>query len=175
MPNYIWIVAIAILTTSVCFGINWSEAIAQQSNDNSSNVVSNNSLSASILTSDAMTLPQIFNKTENSAVQITSTSPISNSLVIRNGEQIPQNVALGSGFVYDQDGHILTNYHVISDPNSVEVTFVDGDSYSAKVIGQDPYSDIAVLQITDDGFQKQFRQYAKFLSLTSRGTSYSNW
>jgi S1-C subfamily serine protease len=103
-----------------------------------------------------MTLPQIFNKTENSVVQITSTSPISNSLVIRNGEQIPQNdVALGSGFVYDQDGHILTNYHVISDPNSVEVTFVDGDSYSAKVIGQDPYSDIAVLQITDDGFQKQ--------------------
>ena len=155
MSNYIWIVAIAILTTSMCFGINWSEAIAQQSNDNSSNVVSNNSLSASILTSDAMTLPQIFNKTENSVVQITSTSPISNSLVIRNGEQIPQNVALGSGFVYDQDGHILTNYHVISDPNSVEVTFVDGDSYSAKVIGQDPYSDIAVLQITDDGFQKQ--------------------
>ena len=156
MPNYIWIVAIAILTTSMCFGINLSEAIAQQSNDNSSNVVSNNSLSESISTSDAMTLPQIFNKTENSVVQITSTSPISNSLVIRNGEQIPQNdVALGSGFVYDQDGHILTNYHVISDPNSVEVTFVDGDSYSAKVIGQDPYSDIAVLQITDDGFQKQ--------------------
>jgi serine protease Do len=155
MSNYIWIVAIAILTTCMCFGINWSEAIAQQLNDNSSNVVSNNSLSASILTSDAMTLPQIFNKTENSVVQITSTSPISNSLVIRNGEQIPQNVALGSGFVYDQDGHILTNYHVISDPNSVEVTFVDGDSYPAKVIGQDPYSDIAVLQITDDGFQKQ--------------------
>ena len=156
MPNYIWIVAIAILTTSMCFGINLSEAVAQQSNDNSSSVVSNNSLSESISTSDAMTLPQIFNKTENSVVQITSASPISNSLVIRNGEQIPQNdVALGSGFVYDQDGHILTNYHVISDPNSVEVTFVDGDSYSAKVIGQDPYSDIAVLQITDDGFQKQ--------------------
>jgi serine protease Do len=156
MPNYIWFVVIAILTTSMCFGIPLSEAIAQQSNDNSSNVVINNSLSASISASDPLTLPQIFNKTENSVVQITSTSPISNSLVIRNGEQIPQNgVALGSGFVYDQDGHILTNYHVISDPNSVEVTFVDGDSYSAKIIGQDPYSDIAVLRITDDGFQKQ--------------------
>ncbi len=156
MSNYIWFVVIAILTTSMCFGIPLSEAIAQQSNDNSSNVVMNNSLSASISASDALTLPQIFNKTENSVVQITSTSPISNSLVLRNGEQIPQNgVALGSGFVYDQDGHILTNYHVISDPNSVEVTFVDGDSYSAKIIGQDPYSDIAVLRITDDGFQKQ--------------------
>jgi serine protease Do len=156
MPNYIWFVVIAILTTSMCFGVSLSEALAQQSNDNSSNVAINNSLSASISASDALTLPQIFNKTENSVVQVTSTSPISNSLVIRNGEQIPQNgVALGSGFVYDQDGHILTNYHVISDPNSVEVTFVDGDSYSAKIIGQDPYSDIAVLRITDDGFQKQ--------------------
>lgn len=156
MPNYIWIVVIAILTTSMCFGITLSEAIAQQSNDNSSNAVINNSLSASISTSDVLTLPQIFNKTENSVVQVTSTSPISNSLVIRDGKQIPQNnVALGSGFVYDQDGHILTNYHVISDPNSIEVTFVDGDSYSAKVIGRDPYSDITMLQITDDGFQKQ--------------------
>lgn len=156
MPNYIWFVVIAILTTSMCFGVPLSEALAQQSNDNSSNFAINNSLSASISASDALTLPQIFNKTENSVVQVTSTSSISNSLVIRNGEQIPQNgVALGSGFVYDQDGHILTNYHVISDPNSVEVTFVDGDSYSAKIIGQDPYSDIAVLRITDDGFQKQ--------------------
>ena len=97
--------------------------------------------------------------------------------MIRNGEQIPQDdVALGSGFVYDQDGHIITNNHVITDPNSVEVTFVDGDSYSAKVIGKDPYSDIAVLQITDDGFQKHIPpKGCKFLSLTSRGTSYCNW
>ena len=129
--------------------------MAQLSNDNSSSDVSPNSLSSSISSSEAITLPKIFNKTENSVVQITSSSPTSNSLVIRNGEQIPQNnVALASGFVYDQDGHIITNNHVISDPNSVEVTFVDGDSYSAKVIGKDPYSDIAVLQITDDGFQK---------------------
>ena len=44
---------------------------------------------------------------------------------------------------------------MISDPNSVEVTFVDGDSYTAKIIGKDPYSDIAVLEITEDDFQKQ--------------------
>jgi serine protease Do len=155
MPNHIWIFVLAILATSLFFGIASLQAMAQLSNDNSSSDVSPNSLSSSISSSDALTLPKIFNKTENSVVQITSSSPTSNSLVIRNGEQIPQNnVALASGFVYDQDGHIITNNHVISDPNSVEVTFVDGDSYSAKVIGKDPYSDIAVLQITDDGFQK---------------------
>ena len=155
MPNHIWIFVLAILATSLFFGIASLQAMAQLSNDNSSSDVSPNSLSSSISSSEALTLPKIFNKTENSVVQITSSSPTSNSLVIRNGEQIPQNnVALASGFVYDQDGHIITNNHVISDPNSVEVTFVDGDSYSAKVIGKDPYSDIAVLQITDDGFQK---------------------
>jgi serine protease Do len=147
---------VAILATSLLSGIASTEAIAQRLNDNSSNTVSSNSLLSSGPTLEAITLPEIFNKTENSVVQITSTRPDSNSLVLQNGEQIPQDeVALGSGFVYDEDGHIITNYHVISDPNSVEVTFVDGDSYTAKIIGKDPYSDIAVLEITDDDFQKQ--------------------
>jgi serine protease Do len=156
MHNYFWISIIAILATTLFFGIASTEVMAQHANESSSNNVSTNSLSSSSSTLEALTMPEIFNKTENSVVQVTSTSPVSNSLVIRNGEQIPHDdVALGSGFVYDQDGHIITNYHVISDPNSVEVTFVDGDSYTAKVVGKDPYSDIAVLEITDDGFQKQ--------------------
>jgi len=157
MHNHLWSIVIAILATSLVFGIASPQAIAQRSNENSNDTDSTNlSLSSSLSPSEALTLPEIFNKTESSVVQITSKSPISSSLVIRNGEQVPQDdVALGSGFVYDQEGHIITNHHVISDPNSIEVTFVDGDSYSAKVIGEDPYSDIAVLQITDDGFQKQ--------------------
>jgi serine protease Do len=157
MLNHSWIIFVAILAISLFLGIGSTEAIAQQQlNDNSSNTVSSNSLLSSRPTSGAITLPEIFNKTENSVVQITSTRPDSNSLVLQNGEQIPHNdVALGSGFVYDEDGHIITNYHVISDPNSVEVTFVDGDSYTAKIIGKDPYSDIAVLEITEDDFQKQ--------------------
>jgi serine protease Do len=156
MHKHLWISLTAILATFLFFVIASPQAIAQEQNENSGNVVSTNSISSSPSNSEALTLPEIFNKTENAVVQITSTSPVSNSLVIRNGEQIPQDdVALGSGFVYDQDGHIITNHHVISDPDSVEVTFVDGDSYSAKVIGSDPYSEIAVLQITDDGFQKQ--------------------
>lgn len=154
MHNYFWISIIAILAT-LFFGIASTVAMAQHANESSSNNVSTNSLSSSSSTSKALTMPEIFNKTENSVVQVTSTSPVSNSLVIGNGELIPHDdVALGSGFVYDQDGHIITNYHVISDPNSVEVTFVDGDSYTAKIVGKDPYSDIAVLEITDDGFQK---------------------
>ena len=57
---------------------------------------------------------------------------------------------LGSGFVYDKQGHIITNTHVIDGANTADVTFVDGNAYKAKVIGKDPSSDIAVLQITDN-------------------------
>jgi serine protease Do len=156
MLNHPWIFFVAILASSLFLGAASAVAIAQQPNDNLSRTVSSNSLLSAGPKSDAITLPEIFNKTENSVVQITSTRPDSNSLVLQNGEQIPNNdVALGSGFVYDEGGHIITNYHVISDPNSVEVTFVDGDSYNAKIIGKDPYSDIAVLEITEDDFQKQ--------------------
>jgi serine protease Do len=155
MSNHLWTFVIIILAATLILGLVPPGAIAQQSNRTVGSSIGTNSVPSSMSTSEVMTLPDIFNRTENSVVQITSTSPVSNSIVIRNGQQVPQDdVALGSGFVYDQDGHIITNYHVISDPNSVEVTFVDGDSYPAKVIGQDPYSDIAVLQITDDGFQK---------------------
>jgi S1-C subfamily serine protease len=86
-------------------------------------------------------------------VQITSTRPGSDQTVVLNGREIPQNnIALGSGFVYDQEGRIITNHHVASEVDEVDVKFVDGDTYTAKVIGKDPYSDIGVLQITDRAF-----------------------
>ncbi|MGB7633320.1 MAG: trypsin-like peptidase domain-containing protein [Nitrososphaeraceae archaeon] len=103
-----------------------------------------------------ISLPELFKKTENSVVQITSTRPSSNEVVIINGREIPQNnVALGSGFVYDQEGRIITNYHVVADVEQVDVRFVDGDTYIAKVVGKDPYSDIGILQITDPEFFKE--------------------
>ncbi len=121
--------------------------------DSSSNSVILDSNLSSSSSSSVMSLPEIFKKTENSVVQITSTRPGSDQIVILNGREIPQNnVALGSGFVYDREGRIITNYHVVSDIDEVDVKFVDGDTYTAKVIGKDPYSDIGVLQITDSAY-----------------------
>ena len=54
----------------------------------------------------------------------------------------------GSGSVFDQQGHILTNYHVIEGANNINVTLFNGDSFPAELVGQDPDNDIAVLQIT---------------------------
>jgi S1-C subfamily serine protease len=101
----------------------------------------------------AKVLIDIFKQTQNSTVQIKSTKPTTNEFIIVNGDPITRNnIALGSGFVYDNKGHIVTNSHVVSDANKVEVTFVDGDTYSARVIGGDPYTDLAVLQIIDNNF-----------------------
>lgn len=53
----------------------------------------------------------------------------------------------GSGWVFDAEGHIITNYHVIRDANALTVKFIDGSEVEAQVIGADPGSDVAVLQV----------------------------
>jgi S1-C subfamily serine protease len=55
--------------------------------------------------------------------------------------------ALGSGFVWDQNGNIVTNNHVISGAEKIEVTFSDGSTVSAKLVGADPDSDLAVVKV----------------------------
>lgn len=56
----------------------------------------------------------------------------------------------GSGFVYDQMGHIATNYHVVEGAEDIQVVFADGESFSAKVIGVDKECDLAVVKVYCD-------------------------
>ncbi len=56
----------------------------------------------------------------------------------------------GSGFVIDRDGHIVTNNHVIDGADEIDVTFWDGAVTKAKLIGADPYSDLALIKVTVD-------------------------
>ena len=56
-------------------------------------------------------------------------------------------LALGSGFIIDPDGHIVTNNHVVGDASKVEVTLQDGAKYTATIVGRDTRSDLAVLKI----------------------------
>jgi serine protease Do len=58
--------------------------------------------------------------------------------------------SLGSGFVIDASGHIVTNNHVIDGADLIEVTFPNGDTYEADLVGRDPATDIAVLKIETD-------------------------
>jgi serine protease Do len=59
-------------------------------------------------------------------------------------------IALGSGFIIDADGHVVTNNHVVGDASKVEVTLQDGTKYTAKIVGRDTRTDLAVLKIDAD-------------------------
>ena len=72
--------------------------------------------------------------------------------------------------MYDKQGHILTNSHVVGDAKVVDVTFPDGNRYTAKVIASDIYSDIALLQISQNSSQSQ-RQLLSYLKPLVFGNS----
>ncbi len=59
----------------------------------------------------------------------------------------------GSGFIYDTDGHIITNAHVVSGARDIQITFADGYVTSAEVVGTDSYSDLAVVRV-DSGIER---------------------
>jgi S1-C subfamily serine protease len=144
------IVIATIVASSTIFLLQFQLTMAQQQQQQKPNVSTSSSDPVN-LPSSSTSLPDVFKKVENSVVQITSTRSNPNELLIING--IPatgRSTALGSGFVYDSQGHIITNYHVVADATKADVTFTDGNTYSAKVIGKDPNSDLAVLQITDN-------------------------
>ena len=93
-----------------------------------------------------LSLTNIFRETENSVVQITSQPNLTTHIIGQNGF-IGQTPTFGSGIVYDLQGHIITNVHVIEGAKRIDVKFADGDTYNANVIGTDSYTDLAVLQI----------------------------
>ena len=106
---------------------------------------------ASFAHGKALSINEIYRRWAPGVVQITSTSVVSvpqdplfgNPFAPATQEQ----QSLGSGFVIDKAGHIVTNYHVIEGAKSVQVSFSNGDNVKARVVGSDPSTDIAVLQV----------------------------
>jgi len=86
-----------------------------------------------------LTLIELFEKSEEGVVKIK---------VERISSQ-GDTVDMGSGFVYDNLGHIITNAHVVADANKATVTFLDGSQYNAEIIGKDKFTDIAVIKVSE--------------------------
>lgn len=109
------------------------------------------SATSATLPSQSSSLTEIFKNAQNSVVQITSkVSTVDNTIIINGQPLESQSTRLGSGFVYDKAGYIITNNHVVDGTKTVNVTFIDGNTYAAKVVGTDPDNDLAVIQITDN-------------------------
>ena len=97
------------------------------------------------LAMDEQNTIEIFSSAAPSVVYITSIA-VRRNLFSLNVYEIPQGT--GSGFVWDKQGRIVTNYHVISDAGRIEVTLADHTSWKAVLVGAAPDRDLAVLQIS---------------------------
>jgi S1-C subfamily serine protease len=98
-------------------------------------VVATKTVTTTLSGENALTPVDLFKKVQGSVVSI---------LVNTAG-----GTAQGSGFVYDGRGHIVTNNHVVEGAQSISVTFLDGASVDAQLVGTDVYGDLAVIVIQD--------------------------
>jgi S1-C subfamily serine protease len=87
-------------------------------------------------------LSNIYDNVKDSIVEITG-------IISQSFFGIQSSKVQGSGFVYNHDdnNYVITNFHVVDDPSDITVTFENGNSYPAEVIGSDPYSDLAILSV----------------------------
>jgi S1-C subfamily serine protease len=103
-------------------------------------------------TGKALSINDIYRRWSSGVVQITSTSVVQapQDPLFGNAFAPPtqEQESLGSGFVIDKAGHIVTNYHVIEGAKTVNVSFSNGDNVKAHIVGSDPSTDIAVLQVS---------------------------
>jgi len=92
---------------------------------------------------NGMSVNEIYERAASGVVRVNSTS----NSTAASGLGSQQTSALGSGFVIDKTGHIVTNYHVVEGADVVTVSFSNRDTVKAEVVGTDPSSDIAVLRV----------------------------
>ena len=95
-------------------------------------------------TNDEANNIEVFKRTSPSVVNITNARLV-RTVFSLNPQQVPQ--GSGTGFVWDEDGHIVTNFHVVQQADRVLITMQDGTTYSAQAVGLDPARDLAVLKI----------------------------
>ena len=86
---------------------------------------------------DALSITAIYERAADGVVEITA----------RGDGQLGRAQAQGSGFVYDEAGHIITNQHVVSGGESFSVRFADGSTRTARLVGTDPSTDLAVIRV----------------------------
>jgi len=99
---------------------------------------------------NGLSINQIYERAASGVVRVNATNN-STSFTPRDTPSdqspTPQSSALGSGFVLDKAGHIVTNYHVVEGANEVTVSFSNRDTVKAEIVGTDPSTDLAVLRV----------------------------
>ena len=147
---------IALLCSAFFLGTSWQnitpfdkapQVAADENPHNTEEAVATNVNNPSTppgLNEDELSTIHLFENSAPSVAYIT-TSRIRQDFWSRNVMEIPQ--GSGSGFVWDTDGHIITNYHVIQGADKAQVTLADQTTWDATLVGKAPEKDLAVLKI----------------------------
>ncbi|MCB0558729.1 MAG: trypsin-like peptidase domain-containing protein [Lewinellaceae bacterium] len=101
---------------------------------------------AELLDAYSQTVVSVAQKVSDAVVQIKVDKPAAR----RNGRRSPSPYGTGSGFIISSDGYIVTNSHVVNGAHAIEVNLQDGRHFNARLIGNDPASDIAVVKVDAD-------------------------
>ncbi|MEJ7567502.1 MAG: trypsin-like peptidase domain-containing protein [Gaiellaceae bacterium] len=133
----------AALVTAALFGAGGGAAVATALDSGETVRQVTVSRAAKPAATSTSTVGEIYERTADSVVEITVSS---------GGETTPFGGAggsqsQGSGFVYDDEGHVITNQHVVDGAGTVSVRLADGSTYDATIVGSDPSTDLAVLDI----------------------------
>ena len=135
----------ASLLAAACLGAGGGAVAYATLHDNGTNTVVRQVTvqQADTASASPLSVNQIYRRAYRGVVEITVTEGGSASPIPGGGQAQAQ----GSGWVYDSDGHIVTNDHVVNGSTSIKVRFWDGKTYSATVVGVDKSTDLAVIKV----------------------------
>ena len=134
--SILFIIPVESNETAIQNQIDENELQVQNQIDEINNLILQESKTSSL----TLSLMEIFEKAEPGVVRVNT---------IRN-QTVNETGGVGSGFVFDKMGHIITNAHVVEGSTKTIVTFLDGRSYNAEIIGVDEYTDIGVIKVNAD-------------------------
>ncbi len=156
------LIGILLLVSGFFIGTSWQnrQETTKKKNDQEQRILASNPSSTSSqvvdkndrFTDHEVATINLFERAAPSVVFIT-TSNVRRDYWSRNVSEIPR--GSGSGFVWDESGHIITNYHVIQGADRATVTFSDQTTYPATLVGAAPEKDLAVLRIEAENMELQ--------------------
>ena len=160
MKSFVKTLSIALLS-AICSIFMYDQFFQTGASDTESHgetprlIPTNYSFNSASLGAEATDFTIAAEKTIHAVVHVKNTSSSEENLpsfyrYFYGKEDLPERIGTGSGVIVSPDGYIITNYHVIENNSSIEITTNDNKTYYAKVIGSDPDSDIAVLKINAD-------------------------
>jgi serine protease Do len=139
-----WIAA-AVLTTGIISGLVGAGAVQVFDSGDKNGAVSapasasstreDSSSQAAAVSGECLTAAEVYDQVRPSVVQVNMSSG--------------RTQGTGTGVAIDEEGHILTNNHVVNGANTIEVRFADGSTSEATIVGTDPANDLAVIQVSD--------------------------